>query len=66
MNISSIGNLKTHSKINPNKQSEFKSKKTQKDTFELSFKGLRKKDFDGLDLMIVELFKAPIELSHFI
>ena len=61
MNISSISNLKIHSKINQSKQSEFKPKKTQKDTFELSFKGLRKKDFDGLDLMIVELLKAPIE-----
>ena len=33
----------------------------QKDICDIKFKGLHKNDFSGLDLMIVELFKAPIE-----
>ncbi len=61
MNISFVNGLKSNNFINTARQQKCKFEIGQKDSFELSFKGLHKKEFSGLDLMIVELFKAPIE-----
>lgn len=61
MNISLINQSYFNKKTNSNNYKKSILNGLQKDSFELSFNGLRKKDFSGIDLMIVELFKAPIE-----
>ncbi len=61
MNIPFFDKLKFNNYISLDKQQMHRFQIAKKDSFELSFKGLRKNDFKGLDFMIVELFKAPIE-----
>ncbi len=61
MKISCLNNIISNNRNNTNiKQKRFYNS-AQKDICDINFKGLRKNNFSGLDLMIVELFKAPIE-----
>ena len=61
MKISYLNNIIPNSKNNSNIEQKRLYSPIQKDICDINFKGLRKNDFSGLDLMIVELFKAPIE-----
>ena len=60
MKIADVRNL-AYFKNNLNSNKAQKLSQYPYDSFELSFKGMKKSQFSDIDLMVVELFKAPIE-----